>query len=117
MALREDGAFDAGGEFARASEDFQSAQVVLFGFGVEVAFDRAQDENYKEYEKQVARIARRGRKRWLGQLLAQAAGELRLIEHENAKLTRQQVGSSLAVWFQFQPLYARITKERPDLFE
>lgn len=51
------------------------------------------------------------------QLLAQAAGELRLIEHENATLTRQQVGSALAGWFQFQPLYARITKEQPDLFE
>jgi ribulose-5-phosphate 4-epimerase/fuculose-1-phosphate aldolase len=51
------------------------------------------------------------------QLLASAAGELRLIEHENAELTRQQVGSALAGWFQFQPLYARITKEQPDLFE
>jgi ribulose-5-phosphate 4-epimerase/fuculose-1-phosphate aldolase len=51
------------------------------------------------------------------QLLAQAAGELRLIEHENAKLTCQQVGSMLAGWFQFQPLYARIAKEQPDLFE
>jgi hypothetical protein len=51
------------------------------------------------------------------QLLAQAAGELRLIEHENAKLTSQQVGSAIAGWFQFQPLYARIAKEQPDLFE
>ena len=51
------------------------------------------------------------------QLLAEAAGELRLIEHENAKLTCQQVGSALAGWFQFQPLYARIAKEQPDLFE
>jgi ribulose-5-phosphate 4-epimerase/fuculose-1-phosphate aldolase len=51
------------------------------------------------------------------QLLAQAAGELRLIEHESAKLTCQQVGSAIAGWFQFQPLYARITKEQPDLFE
>jgi ribulose-5-phosphate 4-epimerase/fuculose-1-phosphate aldolase len=51
------------------------------------------------------------------QLLAQAAGELRLIEHENAKLTCQQVGSAIAGWFQFQPLYARIAKEQPDLFE
>jgi hypothetical protein len=31
-------AFDAGGEFADAGEDFQAAQMVLFGFGVEVAF-------------------------------------------------------------------------------
>ena len=51
------------------------------------------------------------------QLLASAAGELRLIEHEHAKLTCQQVGSPLAGWFQFQPLYARITKEQPDLFQ
>jgi len=51
------------------------------------------------------------------QLLAQAAGELRLIEHEQAKLTCQQVGSEVAGWFQFQPLYARITREQPDLFE
>jgi len=35
----EAGAFDAGGELAHAGEDFQAAQVVLFGFGVEVAFD------------------------------------------------------------------------------
>lgn len=51
------------------------------------------------------------------QLLAQAAGELRLIEHESAKLTCQQVGSTTAGWFQFQPLYARITREQPDLFD
>lgn len=51
------------------------------------------------------------------QLLASAAGELRLIEHENAAVTRQQIGSPLAGWFQFQPLYDRITKEQPDLFE
>jgi hypothetical protein len=36
----EAGAFDAGGELAHAGEDFQAAQVILFGFGVEVAFDR-----------------------------------------------------------------------------
>src|SRR5262245_61694375 len=36
---RKAGAFDAGGELAHAGEDFQSAQVVLLGFGVEVAFD------------------------------------------------------------------------------
>jgi hypothetical protein len=34
----EAGAFDASGEFAHAGEDFQAAHVVLFGFGVEVAF-------------------------------------------------------------------------------
>lgn len=51
------------------------------------------------------------------QLLAQAVGEPQLITHENAKHTSQQVGSPVAGWFQFQPLYARITKEQPDLFE
>jgi hypothetical protein len=51
------------------------------------------------------------------QLLAEAAGEPYLISHDSAKLTSQQVGSQVAGWFQFQPLYARITKEQPDLFD
>lgn len=51
------------------------------------------------------------------QLLAEAAGEVHLISRENAKLTSQQVGSQVAGWFQFQPLYARITKAQPDLLE
>jgi len=51
------------------------------------------------------------------QLLAQAVGEPHLITHESAKHTSQQVGSTVAGWFQFQPLYARITKEQPDLFD
>lgn len=51
------------------------------------------------------------------QLLAEAAGEPHLINPENAKLTSQQVGSNLAGWFQFQPLWDRITREQPDLFE
>lgn len=51
------------------------------------------------------------------QLLAQAAGEPILIEHEHAKLTHRQVGSPLAGWFQFQPLYQRIVREQPDLLE
>jgi ribulose-5-phosphate 4-epimerase/fuculose-1-phosphate aldolase len=51
------------------------------------------------------------------QLLVEAAGEPHLISHENAKLTSLQVGSTIAGWFQFQPLWDRITKEQPDLFE
>lgn len=50
------------------------------------------------------------------QLLAQAAGELQLIEHEQAIKTRGQVGSTIAGWFQFQPLYGRIAHEHPELF-
>ena len=49
------------------------------------------------------------------QLLAEAAGEPHLIGHEQAQLTSQQVGSTFAGWFQFQPLWDRITKEQPDL--
>ncbi|MDX2031963.1 MAG: class II aldolase/adducin family protein [Blastocatellia bacterium] len=51
------------------------------------------------------------------QLLAEAAGEVVHISPENATLTRGQVGSNLAGWFQFQPLYSRITREQPDLFD
>ena len=49
------------------------------------------------------------------QLLAEAAGEPRLIDHDQAQLTRQQIGSTLAGWFQFQPLYQRVVREEPDL--
>ena len=51
------------------------------------------------------------------QLLAEAAGTPIKIGHENALLTQQQVGSHEAGWFQFQPLWSRITREQPDLFE
>jgi len=51
------------------------------------------------------------------QLLAEAAGEPRKIPHEAAKLTHSQVGIPLAGWFQFQPMWDRITREQPDLFE
>ena len=32
-----------------------------------------------------------------------------------AKLTSTQVGSNIAGWFSFQPLYERIVREQPDL--
>jgi ribulose-5-phosphate 4-epimerase/fuculose-1-phosphate aldolase len=51
------------------------------------------------------------------QLLAEAAGTPKKIDSENAKLTCQQIGNRLAGWFQFQPLYARIVKEQPDLLD
>jgi ribulose-5-phosphate 4-epimerase/fuculose-1-phosphate aldolase len=51
------------------------------------------------------------------QLLAEAAGTPVLIEAENAKLTSSQVGSHLAGYFSFQPMYAKITREQPDLFD
>ena len=51
------------------------------------------------------------------QLLAEAAGTPVLIDHEHAKHTHGTVGSDLAGWFSFQPLYNVITAEQPDLFE
>jgi ribulose-5-phosphate 4-epimerase/fuculose-1-phosphate aldolase len=51
------------------------------------------------------------------QLLAQAAGTPIPIQRESALLTRGQVGSPQAGWFQFQPLWNMITREQPDLFD
>jgi len=51
------------------------------------------------------------------QLLAEAAGEPRKIPHETAKLAHSQVGMPMVGWFQFQPLWDRIIREQPDLFE
>jgi hypothetical protein len=55
------------------------------------------------------------------QLLAEAAlrnGEtLKLISPEAAAQSYKIVGNSFSGWFQFQPLYARIVKEQPDLLE
>ena len=51
------------------------------------------------------------------QLLAEAAGTPVHIDPEMAALTQTQVGNHLAGWFSFQPLWDRISKEQPDLFE
>jgi ribulose-5-phosphate 4-epimerase/fuculose-1-phosphate aldolase len=51
------------------------------------------------------------------QLLASAAGTPILIDHEMALMTAGQVGSHLAGQFSFGPLWNRITKEQPDLFD
>jgi ribulose-5-phosphate 4-epimerase/fuculose-1-phosphate aldolase len=51
------------------------------------------------------------------QLLAEAAGKPVLIDEDMAKLTSTQVGTNIAGWFSFQPLYARIVREQPDLLE
>jgi ribulose-5-phosphate 4-epimerase/fuculose-1-phosphate aldolase len=51
------------------------------------------------------------------QLMAQAAGQPLLIDPDNARKTRGQVGSETAGWLGFQPLYARIVREEPDLLE
>jgi ribulose-5-phosphate 4-epimerase/fuculose-1-phosphate aldolase len=51
------------------------------------------------------------------QLLADAAGKTVHIEPEMARLTATQVGSHLAGWFSFQPLFDRIVREQPDLLD
>ena len=51
------------------------------------------------------------------QLLASAAGAPVLIDPEMARLTKGQVGSHLAGWFSFKPLFERIAREQPDLFD
>jgi ribulose-5-phosphate 4-epimerase/fuculose-1-phosphate aldolase len=51
------------------------------------------------------------------QLLAEAAGEPVVIDDEYAAVTQSQVGSPLAGWFSFQPLYDKIVADQPDLLD
>src|ERR1700688_517139 len=51
------------------------------------------------------------------QLMAEAAGKPILIDPEMAQLTSKQVGGHLSGWLQFQPLWSRIAREQPDLFD
>ena len=51
------------------------------------------------------------------QLMAEAAGTPILIDPEMAERTAGQVGSHIAGWFSFQPLYDRIVREQPDLLD
>ena len=51
------------------------------------------------------------------QLLAEAAGEPVDIPDDVACHTYSMVGTGLAMWFTFQPLYAEIAREQPDLLD
>jgi ribulose-5-phosphate 4-epimerase/fuculose-1-phosphate aldolase len=51
------------------------------------------------------------------QLLAEAAGTPVIIDDDMARTTHEQVGSQLACYYSFQPLYDVIAREQPDLFE
>jgi ribulose-5-phosphate 4-epimerase/fuculose-1-phosphate aldolase len=51
------------------------------------------------------------------QLLAKAAGEVVHIDPDQAKKTHDYVGNEFSGWFSFQPLWAKITREQPDLFD
>lgn len=50
------------------------------------------------------------------QLIAMAAGKPTLIDRDTALVTREQVGTSFAGWFQAQPLFDQIERSDPDLF-
>jgi len=51
------------------------------------------------------------------QLLAEAAGTPRLIAPEVAKQSYDIVGSELAGWFSFQPMWDEISQSEPELFD
>jgi ribulose-5-phosphate 4-epimerase/fuculose-1-phosphate aldolase len=51
------------------------------------------------------------------QIMAEAAGKPHVIDHENAMLTREQLGTPWGGWMGFQPLYDMIVREQPDLLE
>jgi ribulose-5-phosphate 4-epimerase/fuculose-1-phosphate aldolase len=51
------------------------------------------------------------------QLLAEAAGTPIPIVDDVARLTRSQVGAPVSGYASFGPLYAKITREQPDLFD
>jgi ribulose-5-phosphate 4-epimerase/fuculose-1-phosphate aldolase len=51
------------------------------------------------------------------QLMAEAAGTPVHIDKDQAELTSTQVGSNIAGWVSFQPLYERIVREQPDLLD
>jgi ribulose-5-phosphate 4-epimerase/fuculose-1-phosphate aldolase len=51
------------------------------------------------------------------QLIAEATGAPILIPQPIARITASQVGNSHFGWRSFQPLYARIVREQPDLLD
>jgi ribulose-5-phosphate 4-epimerase/fuculose-1-phosphate aldolase len=51
------------------------------------------------------------------QLMAETAGKPMLISPETARLTFSQVGTHLAGWLNFQPLYDMIVRQEPDLLD
>jgi ribulose-5-phosphate 4-epimerase/fuculose-1-phosphate aldolase len=51
------------------------------------------------------------------QLVAKAAGNVVHIDADQAAKTHKIVGAELAGWFSFQPLWAKITREQPDLLD
>ena len=51
------------------------------------------------------------------QLMAYAAGTPMIIDDASARATYETVGSEFAGWFQFQPIWQRISKDHPDIWD
>ena len=51
------------------------------------------------------------------QLMAHAAGTPIVIDDANAEATYGTVGGEFAGWFQFQPIWQRISKDNPDIWD
>ena len=51
------------------------------------------------------------------QLMAYAAGTPGIIDDEQAQATYETVGGEFAGWFQWQPLWQRISKDNPDIWD
>ena len=51
------------------------------------------------------------------QLLAEAVGKPIMIDEDDARLTYTQVGTHLAGWFSFQPMFEMIVAQQPDLLD
>jgi len=51
------------------------------------------------------------------ELMARAAGTPIEMPAEVARLTREQVGTPIAGWFSFKPMWDRIVREEPDLLD
>jgi ribulose-5-phosphate 4-epimerase/fuculose-1-phosphate aldolase len=51
------------------------------------------------------------------QLTVEAAGTAKLIDHEVAMKTRDQVGKPVGGWFSFQDLYEQIVEDHPELLD
>jgi len=51
------------------------------------------------------------------QLVAEAAGVPLKVPAEDARYTREQIGTPLAGWFSFTPLWDEIVRSDPDLFD
>ncbi len=51
------------------------------------------------------------------QLAARAAGKPQFIDHRDAVATREQLGTDLVAWINYQPLWRQISRAEPELLQ